>query len=268
MSRAAFEIAELRWEIGPDFRLEIPALTIPEGKTTVLLGPSASGKSTLLSLLGRVESGYFRAPAPAPTGRIVYRPPEIAPGPASNPASGAGAGPVDLLGLDEARLLAARLRGDQIGFVFQREGLFPDRDALQNVIWPLTVRGISARDATARGHALLAQTGLAPDRRVATLSGGERKRLALARALALDPPTLLLDEPFTGLDPSALDGLRELIASLRADSRRTIVLVTHQRGDIERLAEHVVLLRAGGVEAAGDLDAVREPLAHYLGANP
>lgn len=257
-TQASFEIRELRWSVGPDFQLDIPALDIPEGQTTVLIGPSASGKSTLLSLLGRVESGYFPSPAPAPTGRIVYHPPEIAP----------GSVPIDLLALDETQLLAKRLRGDQIGFVFQREGLFPDRDALQNVIWPLIVRGISAAHASTRGHALLAQTGLSPERRVATLSGGERKRLALARALALDPPTLLLDEPFTGLDPAALDGLRELVASLRTDSRRTIVLVTHQRGDIERLAEHVVLLRAGRVEAAGDLDAVREPLARYLnGAN-
>lgn len=260
MSGAAYEIRDLRWELGPDFRLDIAELAIPAGQTTVLLGPSASGKSTLLSLLGRVESGYFPVPAPTPTGRIVYHPPEIAPGPRPDP--------IDLLALDESQLLASRLRGDQLGFVFQREGLFPDRDALENVIWPLTVRGISAGDATARGHALLAQTGLEPDRRVSTLSGGERKRLALARALALDPPTLLLDEPFTGLDPAALEGLRELIASLRAASHRTIVLVTHQRGDIERLAEHVVLLRAGRVEAAGPIAAVRAPLALYLGDNP
>jgi ABC-type sulfate/molybdate transport systems ATPase subunit len=258
MSFPAFEIRDLRWEIGPDFRLDIPALEIPAGQTTVLLGPSASGKSTLLSLLGRVESGYFRAASPTPAGRIEYHPPEIAP----------GSPPVDLLALDEPGLLASRMRGDQIGFVFQREGLFPDRDALQNVIWPLTVRGVSAADATARGHALLARTGLAPHRRVATLSGGERKRLALARALALDPPTLLLDEPFTGLDPAALSGLRELVAGLHDERRRTVVLVTHQRGDIERLAEHVVLLRAGRVEAAGPIDAVGEPLALYLGANP
>lgn len=254
MTRPAFTVRDLRWDLGGGFRLAIDGLTIPAGRTTVLLGPSASGKSTLLSLLGRVESGYFPGAARPARGHIAYHPPE----------RDADTPPLDLLALSEAELLRARVRGDAIGFVFQREGLFVDRDALQNVIWPLTIRGVTAAEASARGRELLEKTGLAADRRVATLSGGERKRLALARALALDPPTLLLDEPFTGLDPTALEGLRELVATLGAERRRTIVLVTHQRGDIERLAQHVVLLRDGAVTAAGDLDAVREPLADYL----
>ncbi|MCB9726957.1 MAG: ATP-binding cassette domain-containing protein [Deltaproteobacteria bacterium] len=253
MSAPAYQLRDLRWPLGPGFALHVDALDIPRGLTTTLLGPSASGKSTLLSLLGRVESGYFPEAAAPPTGQLVYHPP-----------SGE---PVDLLALDEQELLRARLRGDQIGVVFQREGLFVDRDARDNVAWPLSARGVPLERARARADELLARTGLTPDRRVATLSGGERKRLALARALALDPPTLLLDEPFTGLDPSALRGLRDLVDSLRREHPRTIVLVTHQPGDIEQLAEHVVLLRQGRVEAAGPLDAVADPLARYLAAS-
>jgi polar amino acid transport system ATP-binding protein len=85
---------------------------------------------------------------------------------------------------------------------------------------------------------------------VATLSGGERKRLAIARAIALEPEVLLLDEPLTGLDPEALGGLRELLARLGAEGR-TMVMVTHQREDVVALGDHLVFMDRGQVVLAG-----------------
>jgi ABC-type multidrug transport system ATPase subunit len=111
----------------------------------------------------------------------------------------------------------------------------------------------------------LADDGRAPDRRVATLSGGERKRLALARALAPRPRVLLLDEPLTGLDPEALGGLRELLARVcrepGPDGARSMVIVTHQREDVMALADHLVFMDRGRVALAGPRKTLGAELA-------
>jgi len=243
----AFAIRDLTWRLG-DFELRVPALDLPAGQTTAILGASASGKSTLLSLLGRVEGNYFSRPTHL-SGQIWLQ---------------RGADRVDLLGLGERELLRRRLRGAEVGFVFQREGLFPHLSPVDNVAWPLVVAGERERDARDRGRALLARVGLPEGRTVATLSGGERKRLALARALALDPRVLLLDEPLTGLDPEALDGLLELLAEVAGHPERTIVIVTHQEGDVERLADHIVFMAAGRVAASGAREALAEDVRRFF----
>jgi len=232
-----FRVEALAWSLSADFRLDVPALELPRGQTTALLGRSASGKSTLLSLFGRVEGSYFERPSGL-SGSIHMD-------------------DVDLLALSERELLRRRLRGPTLGFVFQREGLFPERDAVDNVAWPLRALGVTRDEATRRAVAALGDVGLAPDRRVATLSGGERKRLALARALAPRPRVLLLDEPLTGLDPEALGGLRELLARVcrergpEGSEARSMVIVTHQREDVLALADHLVFMDRGRVALAG-----------------
>ena len=236
MSTPAFRIRELAWRVSPDFALDIPSLDLPAKKTTVILGRSASGKSTLLSLLGRVEGSYFERPTEL-SGQVMLL------------LDGAPA-PIDLLALSERDLLKQRLRGPTVGFVFQREGLFPGRDATENVTWPLMALGTPKAAAEVRARHALDAVGLGPDRQVATLSGGERKRLAIARAIALEPEVLLLDEPLTGLDPEALGGLRELLARLGAEGR-TMVMVTHQREDVVALGDHLVFMDRGQVVLAG-----------------
>ncbi len=249
---SAFHVRDLRWELGGGFVLEVADLALPLGKTTLLLGPSASGKSTLLRLLGRVEGSYFPDSSyRAPQGEIWLRPTP-------------DAEPLDLLALSERQLMARRVRGPLVGFVFQREGLFADLSVLDNIAWPLVAQGTPAKDANARAHELLERVGLPADRDVATLSGGERKRLSLARALGPDPQVMLLDEPFTGLDPRALAGLGELLVELASEPERSVVLVTHQREDIERLGEHVVLMADGRVAAAGSRDELADALAAFL----
>ncbi|MGM0576786.1 MAG: ATP-binding cassette domain-containing protein [Myxococcota bacterium] len=253
MTDSAYEVRDLRWEPGPGFRLAVDRLSIPAGRTTALLGPSASGKSSLLALLGRVEGGYFpEAEPPARAGRILFH---LLPG---------VDGPVDLLAMDEAELMRRRIRGGVVGYVFQREGLFPGLDAAGNVAWPLAAGGLAPEEARARALQWLERVGLAPGREVDGLSGGERKRLAIARAMAPEPRVLLLDEPFTGLDPAALTALQDLLLEVIDGGARTVVLVSHQREDIERLAEHVVLLAAGRVAAAGSRDEVEDALGRFL----
>lgn len=244
---SAYRIRDLQWQVSPEFRLNIPALELPAGKTTALLGRSASGKSTLLSLLGRVEGNYFERPD-ALSGHIDFA---------------VDGQTLDLLALSERDLLKRRLRGPGIGFVFQREGLFPGRDAIDNVAWPLRALGRKQASANEIANAALSKVGLAPDRQVATLSGGERKRLAIARAIALSPQVLLLDEPLTGLDPEALGGLRELLVGLSSEGR-TMVIVTHQREDVLALAHHLVFMDRGQVALHGSREALGRELDGFF----
>ena len=248
----SFRVEDLSWTLGPEFSLAVPALEIPRGKSTLLLGPSGSGKSTLLKLLGRVEGSYFPDPTtPMPTGAIHF--------------SGLpGVEEVDLMALSERELLRRRIRGDHIGLVFQREGLFSGMSVRDNVRWPLMSGGMSRQAATDRADAVLERVSLRPDRDVTTLSGGERKRLALARTLGPDPSVLLMDEPFTGLDPRSLEGLLRLAVDLASEGERTLVMVTHQRADIDRLGDHVVLMSEGQIAAAGDRETMTEALDRFL----
>lgn len=242
----AFEIRDLRWHVSPEFTLDVPALALPAGKTTAILGRSASGKSTLLSLLGRVEGSYFERPEGL-SGNITFD-------------------GLDLLALGERELLRLRLRGGTIGFVFQREGLFPGKSVVENITWPLGGLGFTARDAEARALEALADVALPASKVVATLSGGERKRLAIARAIAPRPRVLLLDEPLTGLDPEALQGLRDLLQQLARE--RTLVMVSHQREDVEQLADHLVFMDRGRVTCAGPRAELSATLARFFAGEP
>jgi len=231
---SALSIRGLTCEIARGVTLDVPRLDLPRGRFTVLLGASAAGKSTLLRLLARVDEGYF--PRARPLAGEAWLAPD-------------GQPPVDLLALPRRGLAARRVLGPLLAFVFQQEALFTFCGVLDNVAWPLRELGVPAAEAEARGRALLARVGLSPERAVPTLSGGERKKLALARALAPDPAVLFLDEPFTGLDPVAQRALIELVAAERG--RRTAVIVTHERLPYEVLADHVVLMGGGRVLRAG-----------------
>jgi ABC-type multidrug transport system ATPase subunit len=247
--RVALEIRNLVVPVHGGLTVRVPHLELLAGRTTALLGRSASGKSTLLRQLGRVDGGYLGGGLAA-TGAILAH------------ALAARLGPsLDLMRLTRRQLQARGVHGRGVGFVFQQEGLFPDRDALGNVRWALEAHGVP--DAEGRAREALVAVELAPDRVVATLSGGERKRLALARCLALRPPILLLDEPFTGLDPAALAGLHAIVAAER-DRGTTIVLVTHQREDVSRLADDVVFMASGQLVRTGPREALAAELSAFF----
>ncbi len=171
------------------------------GELVAVVGRSGSGKSTLLHLLGALE--------PADAGRITI-------------------GGERLDGRSERELTSLRRR--QIGFVFQFFHLIPELTGAENVLLPTRLPG-SPRGAEARGRALISRLGLddAARRRPHQLSGGEQQRLAVARALVMDPPVLLADEPTGNLDDASGALVLDLLRAAAAEGR-TVVTVTHEVG--------------------------------------
>nr|WP_202524252.1 ATP-binding cassette domain-containing protein [Kitasatospora sp. SID7827] len=191
-------------------------LEVPAGKTTVLVGPSGCGKTTILRMVNRMV---------VPT-----------------------AGRVLLDGTDVAGLPAARLRRG-IGYVIQQAGLFPHRRVIDNVATVPRLLGWDRKRARARAAELLELVGLPPEtarRYPAQLSGGQQQRVGVARALAADPPVLLMDEPFSAVDPLVRSGLQEELLRLQAELGKTVLFVTHDIEEAIRLGDRVVVLREHG----------------------
>ena len=188
---------------------------IASGEFVAIVGPSGSGKSTLLGLLAGLD-------APT-TGSIAID-------------------GVDITALGEDALAA--LRGQKIGFVFQFFHLVPSLTAIENVQVPMEIAG--RRDAAARAQALLDEVGL-HDRGhhyPSQLSGGEQQRIAIARALANDPPLILADEPTGNLDSSNGRHVLDLLLQVRRSRGVTLVLVTHDP-NVAAIADDRLLLRDG-----------------------
>jgi putative ABC transport system ATP-binding protein len=200
---------------GPLTILHPTSFTIERGRTVAITGPSGSGKSTVLGLMAGLD---------APTsGRIRID-------------------GVDITSLGEDAL--ARLRGSRIGIVFQFFHLLPSLTAYENILVPMEIAGIE--DAAARARHLLADVGLS-DRGhhyPSQLSGGEQQRIAIARALANDPPVLLADEPTGNLDSATGHQIIDLLVAVNRARGRTLVLVTHDP-ELAALADETISLRDG-----------------------
>lgn len=193
--------------------------SIAAGESLAIVGASGSGKSTLLGLLAGLD-------APS-SGRVLI-------------------GGEDLFALDEDG--RARLRGRQIGFVFQSFQLLPNLSAIENVALPLELHGVA--DATARAEAALQRVGLGErlHHLPKHLSGGEQQRVALARALVPQPALLLADEPTGNLDAETGAGVIELMLELNREAGITLVLVTHDTALAARCGRQL-RLEAGRVVA-------------------
>jgi phospholipid/cholesterol/gamma-HCH transport system ATP-binding protein len=202
-------------------------LAVYRGEVLAIVGGSGSGKSTLLR-----EMTLLQEPT-AGTVRLFGK---------------------DVTGLDDSRTLSTRRR---IGVLFQHGALFSGLTVLENIGTPL-------REHTNLDNALiddiarikLGLAGLTPAEGQlypSQLSGGMRKRAALARALALDPEILFLDEPTSGLDPLSADALDELVLQLKAALGPTIVLVTHDMDSLWRIADRVVLVGEARILAQGPM---------------
>lgn len=183
----------------PFTALDHATMHIRTGEYAAIVGPSGSGKSTLMNLLGcldRPTSGTYLL-----HGRDV-----------------SAMAPKDL----------ARIRGEEIGFVFQGFQLLPGLSAQENTALPLLLCGMPLRERMARAEALLTAVGLGDrlNHRPGELSGGQQQRVAIARALARDPAVILADEPTAGLDSEATAEVLSLLDGLH-ESGRTIVLITH-----------------------------------------
>jgi phospholipid/cholesterol/gamma-HCH transport system ATP-binding protein len=192
------------------------SLDIPAGQTLVVLGESGCGKTVLLkTLIGLVRPTRGEV-------RFEGRP---------------------LAGLSDRELAQLRTR---YGFVFQNAALFDSLTIADNIAFPLREHTrIAPADVAAIVAELLAEVGLprsAARKKPVQLSGGMRKRAGLARALALDPPVLLYDEPTTGLDPIMSDVINELILKVRARDGVTSVVVTHDMHTARKVADRIIML--------------------------
>ncbi|MFI6001521.1 ABC transporter ATP-binding protein [Streptomyces sp. NPDC051366] len=192
---------------------------IRRGELTALKGRSGSGKTTVLNLVGGLDT---------PTGGTVT-------------LDG-----TDLAGLDESALLA--LRRDRIGFVFQSFGLIPVLTALENVGIPMRMRNVPAQQREERARTLLALVGLADhmDQRPGELSGGQQQRVAVARALANEPALIIADEPTGQLDSETGRSIMQLLRAVVRSEGVTVLVATHDQNLIE-LADRVVELRDGRI---------------------
>jgi lipoprotein-releasing system ATP-binding protein len=187
-------------------------LEIREGETVALIGPSGSGKSTLLHSVGLLER--------PDSGSILIDGHEAAT-------------------LDDAGRTALRRR--TIGFVYQFHHLLPEFSALENVVLPQMIAGVSRRAAEARGKDLLDLVGLAAraDHRPGKLSGGEQQRVALARALANNPKLLIADEPTGNLDPHTSDHVFKVLQDLVKSQGLALLMATHNHDLAAKMARTV-----------------------------
>jgi lipoprotein-releasing system ATP-binding protein len=192
-------------------------LELAAGEVVAVVGPSGSGKSTLLHLLGGLES--------ADAGEI-----EI------------GGRRIDRL---DAEALAA-MRNRTIGYVFQFHQLLADFTALENVALPGRIAGRPAAELRSRAEALLAEVGLGElgDRFPGQLSGGEQQRVAICRALLLEPPLVLADEPTGSLDPASGSVVFDLLLDLQRRHGTTALVVTHNP-DLARRCARILTLEGG-----------------------
>jgi osmoprotectant transport system ATP-binding protein len=193
------------------------SLDVPRGEVVMLVGPSGCGKTTTLKMINRLIE---------PTGgRIV------------------------LDGEDVTRVDPVRLRR-RIGYVIQNVGLFPHRTIAENIGTVPRLVGWDRRRVARRADELLELVGLDPGvfarRYPSQLSGGQRQRVGVARALAADPLVLLMDEPFSAVDPIARDRLQAEFLRLQAEVRKTVAFVTHDIEEAVRVGDRIAVLSQGG----------------------
>lgn len=190
-------------------------LVINPGETLAIEGASGAGKSTLLHIMGALDR---------PTeGRVYFQ-------------------GVDLGSLNEIEL--AEIRNRHIGFVFQFHHLLPEFTALENTIMPGLIQGMNYKEAAQRGEIILSYLGLQERllHKPGELSGGEQQRVAVARALMLNPKVILADEPTGNLDTKTGEEVHNLLLKINQEQGITIVVVTHNPALAARMNRRVLLV--------------------------
>ena len=227
---ALVELHDVRFGYGERVILDGITLTIPRGKVTALMGASGGGKTTVLRLIG----GQYRAQS----GSLTFDGQEVA-------------------SLNQTDLYAVRRR---MGMLFQFGALFTDLSVFDNVAFPLREH-TDLSESMIRDIVLmkLEAVGLrgARDLMPSEVSGGMARRVALARAMALDPDLIMYDEPFAGLDPISLGTAARLIRQLNDTLGLTSVIVSHDLDETFHIADQVIVLANGKIAAQGTPEEVR-----------
>jgi glycine betaine/proline transport system ATP-binding protein len=217
-------------------------IAIAEGEICVLMGLSGSGKSTLL----RCVNGLNKATR----GAVLIADPD---------------GPVDVTRCDPATL--RRLRTRRVAMVFQQFALLPWRTVAENVGFGLELRGIAKAERDAVVAEKLKLVGLEQwrDKHAHELSGGMQQRVGLARAFATDADILLMDEPFSALDPLIRTRLQDELLDLQRSLRKTIVFVSHDLDEAMKLGNHIAIMESGRIVQYGEPeDIVLNPASDYV----
>lgn len=220
---------------------------VTQGEVFVVMGLSGSGKSTLVRCLNRLIE---------PTSGRVY------------------IGGEEITALDAKAL--RRFRLEKISMVFQHFSLFPHLNVVENVAFGLRVKGVPKEERTQKAVEVLETVGLAEwaESRIENLSGGMRQRVGLARALATEPEVLLMDEPFSALDPLIRRDMQGELTRLQSKLAKTIVFITHDLDEALELGDRIAVMKDGVIHQIGTPEEIlRSPATDYVaefveGVNP
>jgi glycine betaine/proline transport system ATP-binding protein len=214
------------------------SFTVENGETFVIMGLSGSGKSTLLRCINRLIK--------ASAGQIIID-------------------GVDVLSMSPKEL--EELRKRKMSMVFQRFALLPHRNILDNVAYGLEVQGVKKEARQAKAREVIQMVGLSgwEESYPENLSGGMQQRVGIARALATDPDILLMDEPFSALDPLIRQDMQEELINIQEKLQKTIIFITHDLDEALKIGDHIALMKDGEIVQIGSPeDILLSPTSDYV----